>query len=160
MSFLVFLLSFALFAASVVFLCLALGLHKLDAVKNAPPPSLSQRFSARWLGAALGCFVLIPVIFLTLYAPIRAYEQLGSVKGFVQRTFKEKLGRLPDTLELQRIAATGQDEDWRYAGAGSVDGRQWDVLVTRNSKRYGGKQVGDAEWTCTLTPRGESAPVP
>lgn len=158
MSFLVFLASFALFAAAVTFLCLALGVHKLDGVKNAPPPSFRERFSPRWLAVSVLCAAVIPVLFVTLFVPLKALEERTRVEGFVKRTFQKKLGKQPDSIDVTRVQVRAGDEDWRYAGTARAGVEVWEVTVTRTSKHFGGTQVGDAELTCTLSLQNDSPP--
>jgi hypothetical protein len=147
MSYLFMLLASALFCGAIACLCMASGLDKLMNVKaGEPSPPLSARFSWPWLVAGVLCIAASVGVFVTLAGPASSTEALETAQEFARTTFREKLGKEPETLDLQDNPAAP------YTGTARVGEEVWDVVVTRSGPQGAS---GTVTMECTLTPRAK-----
>lgn len=145
MSYLFMLLVSLLMCGAIACLCMASGLDKLMKVKQGEPsPPLSERFSWRWLIAGVLCIGASVGVFITLAMPASSSESFEIAQEFTRKTFREKLGREPDTLDLHDASAGP------YKGTARVGEEVWDVVVTRSGPQGAN---GAVTMECTLTRR-------
>jgi hypothetical protein len=125
---------------------MASGLDKLINVKpgDASPP-LSERFSWRWLVGGVLCIAATLGVFTSLVLPASSAEALEIAQELARKTFREKVGKEPDTLDIQDHVP-GRP----YTGTARVGGEVWDVVVTRSGPQGPYRMV---TMECTLTRR-------
>lgn len=147
MIYLYLLLAAVLMCGTIACLCMAAGLDQLTHVKEGEPwPPLSQRFSGRWLAASVLCIAAVVGVFVGLIFPAGAVEGLEEARELTRETFREKLGKEPDTLELQDHPSAP------YTGTARLGDEVWDVVVTRTGPQGASRTVTTE---CTLTPRAK-----
>lgn len=146
MSYLYILLESVLMCGAIACLCMASGMGKLMSVKpgEASPP-LRERFSLRWLAAGVLCIAALVGVFI-LSGPTVTAEALEEARELTRETFREKIGKEPDTLELLDHPAAP------YTGTARIGEEVWDVVVTRSGPQGAS---GTVTMECTLTPRAK-----
>jgi hypothetical protein len=106
-----------------------------------------DRSSWRWLGASVVLLAASVGVFITLAAPAGSKLAFEAAQDFARATFREQVGREPDTIHLQDTPSAP------YTGTARAGEDVWDVVVTRSGPQ------GPRGWTiimeCTLTPRGK-----
>ncbi len=145
MTYLYLLVESLLLCGTIACLCMASGLDKLISLKpGEPAPPLSQRFSWRWLAAGTLCIVGFVVVLNSLLGPASSADALESARELTRETFREKLGKEPDSIDLQDVGARP------YEGTARVGDEVWDVVVTRTAPQ-GARRTVTME--CTLIRR-------
>jgi len=145
MSYLSMLLASVLLCGAIACLCMASGLDKLMGLKpGEPSPPFSKRFSWRWLIAGVLCIVASVGVFIGLAEPASSTEAFENAREFTRQTFREKLGKEPDALDMQYVPHAP------YTGTARVGAEVWNVVVTRSGPQGAS---GDVTMECTLTRR-------
>lgn len=127
--------------------CLSVGIsHKAARGKQGEPsPPLLKTVTGRCLLAGVLCLVAL-VSVLILSGPVVIAEALESARDLTRKTFRERFGKEPEAIDLQRNPAAP------YTGTARLGEEVWDVVVTRSGPQG---RFGAVTMECTLTPRAK-----
>ncbi|MEM1212611.1 MAG: hypothetical protein AAGI68_09980 [Planctomycetota bacterium] len=147
MTYAVLLVCIGLAVGALIAFIVAYGLWK-DGGGAADASARRKQGALLWLGGGVGAVGLAVLVFILAFMPMIVGERIAEAEELTRETFRDKIGREPDTLTFDRTNRKSGD-GWRYRGVAEVGGEVWDVTVTRSNDRASGKTT----LSCEAVPR-------
>lgn len=148
MAFVVLLACIGLLVAAILLVCLAFS---QDDKKVANASDRRKRVSLRLLSAGIVAGSLSVLLFVTVFHSLIVRARIVEAEDITRNTFREKIGREPDTLEFDSTDRQPGWNGWTYLGVARVGDEVWDVTVTRSNDRAARKTT----LRCEAQPRRE-----